>query len=138
LAKTVLKQIMSYAIRHDFYAGGNPVAEVDRLGRRRKKPVGLNDSETEEVRQAVRSWRHEPGLPGPRPTNALADMGKEYDKVTEIVMMGMESLLTGTNGGLIGVGKSDPDREFRDFVLGAVASAGGRNSHERPRPAYLQ
>jgi integrase len=74
LAKTVLKQIMSYAIRHDFYAGGNPVVEVDRLGRRRKKPVGLNDSEMEEVRQAVRSWRHEPGLPGPRPTNALADV----------------------------------------------------------------
>jgi hypothetical protein len=74
LAKTVLKQIMSYAIRHDFYAGGNPVVEVDRLGRRHKKPVGLNDSEMEEVRQAVRSWRQEPGLPGPRPTNALADV----------------------------------------------------------------
>ena len=65
-------------------------------------------------------------------------MGKDYEKVTEIVTMGMESLFTGTNGGLIGVGRSDPDREFRDFVLGAVATAGGRNSHEKPLPAYLQ
>jgi hypothetical protein len=37
-------------------------------------------------------------------------MGKEYENVTEIVTMGMESLFTGTNGGLIGVGRSDPDR----------------------------
>jgi hypothetical protein len=65
-------------------------------------------------------------------------MGKEYDKVTEIVTMGMESLFTGTNGGLIGIGRSDPDREFRDFILGAVATAGGRNPHEKPLPAYLQ
>jgi hypothetical protein len=56
-------------------------------------------------------------------------MGKEYENVTEIVTMGMESLFTGTNGGLIGVGRSDPDREFRDFILGAVAAAG-------TRPAY--
>jgi hypothetical protein len=65
-------------------------------------------------------------------------MGKEYDKVTEIVTMGMESLFTGTNGGLIGVGRSDPDREFRDFILGAVATAGGRNEHKEPIPAFLQ
>lgn len=55
-------------------------------------------------------------------------MGKEYEKVTEIVTMGMESLFTGTNGGLIGVGRSDLDREFRDFILGAVATAGTRSS----------
>lgn len=65
-------------------------------------------------------------------------MGKDYDKVTEIVTMGMESLFTGTNGGLIGVGRSDPDREFRDFILGAVATAGGRNKHVAPLPAFLQ
>jgi hypothetical protein len=53
-------------------------------------------------------------------------MGKEYEHVTEIVMVGMESLFTGTNGGLIGVGRSAPDREFRDFILGAVATAGTR------------
>lgn len=65
-------------------------------------------------------------------------MGRDYPKVTEIVTMGMESLFTGTNGGLIGIGKADPDREFRDFVLGAVATAGGANKHERPLPAFLQ
>lgn len=50
--------------------------------------------------------------------------------------MGMESLFTGTNGGLIGIGRSDPAREFRDFILGAVATAGGRNTHETPLPAW--
>lgn len=56
------------------------------------------------------------------PTNRY--MGKEYGNVTEIITMGMESLFTGTNGGLIVVGHSDADREFRDFILGAVATAG--------------
>ncbi|MDJ0354474.1 site-specific integrase [Pseudarthrobacter sp. PH31-O2] len=74
LAKTVLKQIMSYAIRHDLYAGDNPVTEVDRLGRVQKKPVGLSDATTEEIRNAVRDWRQAPGHPGPRPTNTLADV----------------------------------------------------------------
>lgn len=36
------------------------------------------------------------------------------------------------------IGRSDLDREFRDFILGAVATAGGRNPHEKPLPAYLQ
>lgn len=74
LAKTVLKQIMSYAIRHDLYAGDNPVTEVDRLGRVQKKPVGLSDETTEELRNAVRDWRQAPGHSGPRPTNTLADV----------------------------------------------------------------
>lgn len=38
-------------------------------------------------------------------------------KVHQIVTIGIDSLLTGTNGGLIGVGRSDPDWEFCDFIL---------------------
>lgn len=44
-------------------------------------------------------------------------MGKEYEKVTEMVTMGMASLFMGANGGVIGVGRSDQDREFRNFIL---------------------
>ncbi|MDQ0729406.1 tyrosine-type recombinase/integrase [Arthrobacter sp. B1I2] len=74
LAKTVLMQIMSYAIRHDLYVGGNPVREVDRLNRPRKKPVSLSAATLHDVREAVGSWRTEPGQFGPRPSNVLADV----------------------------------------------------------------
>ncbi|MGO4650733.1 tyrosine-type recombinase/integrase [Arthrobacter sp. 2RAF22] len=74
LAKTVLQQIMSYAIRHDLYVGGNPVREVDRVNRPRKKPVALSAATLHDVREAVRTWRTEPGHFGPRPSNVLADV----------------------------------------------------------------
>ncbi|AUZ33635.1 integrase [Arthrobacter sp. PGP41] len=74
LAKTVLKQIMSYAVRHDLYVWGNPVVEVDRLRKPRKKPVGLSESTVMEVREAVRNWGLEPGRFGPRPSSVLADV----------------------------------------------------------------
>ncbi|MHA7297666.1 tyrosine-type recombinase/integrase [Pseudarthrobacter sp. MDT3-1] len=74
LAKTVLQQIMSYAIRHDMYVGGNPVREVDRIERPRKKPVGLSEATLQDVRDAVRNWRAGPGHSGPRPSTVLADV----------------------------------------------------------------
>lgn len=74
LAKTVLKQIMSYAIRHDLYVGDNPVREVDQLRQIRKKPVGLSAATLQDVREAVRNWRTEPGQSGPRPSSVLADV----------------------------------------------------------------
>jgi len=78
LAKTVLKQIMSYAVRHDLYIWGNPVVEVDRLRKPRKKPrkkpLGLSETTLVEVREAVRNWGLEPGRSGPRPSSVLADI----------------------------------------------------------------
>ncbi|MDF9752784.1 hypothetical protein [Arthrobacter sp. ES3-54] len=65
-------------------------------------------------------------------------MGKEYNKVTEIVKMGMESLFTGTNGGLIGIGTLRPGPGIPRLHPGAVATAGGRNSHETPLSAWLK
>jgi integrase len=74
LAKTVLKQIMSYAVRHDLYIWGNPVVEVDRLRKPRKKPLGLSNSTLVDVRDAVRNRGREPGRSGPRPSSVLADI----------------------------------------------------------------
>jgi hypothetical protein len=74
LAKTVLKQIMSYAIRHDLYVGDNPVHEVDQLRQVQKKPVGLSPATPQDVREAVQNWRAEPGRSGPRPSSVLADV----------------------------------------------------------------
>ncbi|MFF2678081.1 tyrosine-type recombinase/integrase [Arthrobacter koreensis] len=74
IGKTILRQIMSFAIRHDYYVGANPVLEVDRVSRIAKKPRALDMAALEVIRAAVRNWRSEPGLPGPAPTNALSDI----------------------------------------------------------------
>lgn len=74
LAKTVLNQILSYAIRHDLYTDSNPVRDVDRLVKPKKKPQGLTEATLGEVRAAVAIWRREPGLSGPRPTSLVADI----------------------------------------------------------------
>lgn len=74
LAKTVLNQVLSYAIRHDLYTDSNPVRDVDRLVKPKKKPQRLTEATLEEVRAAVATWRREPGLSGPRPTSLLADV----------------------------------------------------------------
>ncbi|MDR6623424.1 site-specific integrase [Sinomonas atrocyanea] len=74
LAKTVLNQILSYAIRHDLYTDSNPVHDVDRMVRPKKIPKGLTAATLEEVREAVAVWRRKPGVSGPRPTSVLADI----------------------------------------------------------------
>ena len=53
-------------------------------------------------------------------------IGKEYEGTThtEVLSVGMESLFTGSNGGLIGMSKDKPDLEHRDLVLGVLATAG--------------
>ena len=74
IGKTVLRQTMSYAIRHDLYMESNPVAEVDRIPRKVTKPQALDATSLEAIREAVSTWRAEPGLPGPRPTSTLSDV----------------------------------------------------------------
>ncbi|MCC3280708.1 site-specific integrase [Arthrobacter sp. zg-Y40] len=74
IGKTVLRQMMSYAIRHDLYVESNPVAEVDRIPRKVVKPRALDTASLEAIREAVSMWRAEPGLSGPRPTSTLSDI----------------------------------------------------------------
>lgn len=51
-------------------------------------------------------------------------MGKVYDTgFREILSMGMESLFTGTNGGLAGIGNETPDPDYKKFILGVLASS---------------
>ena len=55
-----------------------------------------------------------------------AYIGKEYrdSNATEVMSMGMESLFTGTHGGLVGAGRYAADADMRAFVLGVLATAG--------------
>lgn len=74
IGKTVLRQVMSYAIRQDLYTESNPVAEVDRIPRKKRKPEALDLSTLGSVREAMKTWRTVPGLPGPGPTSTLSDV----------------------------------------------------------------
>lgn len=50
-------------------------------------------------------------------------MGKQYDQDNrEILSMGSESVFSGTNGGLLGIGTQRKDLEMRSFILGLYAS----------------
>lgn len=74
IGKIVLKQVMSYAIRHDLFAGSNPVTEVDRLNSVKRSPVALDLETVAQIRAAVSGWRTEPSVYGPRPTGVLSDV----------------------------------------------------------------
>lgn len=59
-------------------------------------------------------------------------MGRVYKNSshTEFLSVAMESMFAGTNGGLIGVGRSGSDRESRDMALGILATASGGRKQE--------
>lgn len=64
-------------------------------------------------------------------------MGRSYDHgTTEIMSMGMESVFAGTNGGLIGVAGGSEDLEMRNFILGTLATAGGKRKREQRPSAW--
>lgn len=53
-------------------------------------------------------------------------MGRVYDHdATEVLTMGMESVFTGTEGGLIGIGGKPADPDMRNFILGTLAIVPG-------------
>jgi hypothetical protein len=56
-------------------------------------------------------------------------MGRHYDTgTTEILSMGMEAMFAGAHGGLIGIGRSKPDIEYRNMVLGILTTADGQKA----------
>lgn len=69
-----------------------------------------------------------------RPDNFVeAYIGKEYTDfmgdirdATEVITMGTQGMFGGDHGGLIGMGQAQRDDDMRHFILGAMASAGGR------------
>lgn len=55
-------------------------------------------------------------------------MGRIYDHdATEVLTMGMESVFTGTEGGLIGIGGKPEDPDMRNFILGTLAIVPGNS-----------
>lgn len=55
-------------------------------------------------------------------------MGKLYDgDVREILSMGMESLFAGAHGGFVGIMETDADPEYKQLILGMLASTSQTN-----------
>lgn len=69
-AKTVLSLSLGLATRYEAIPK-NPVRDVKRMKRPSAEVISLTPGEVEAIRAAVRTWRREPGLPGPRPDGQL-------------------------------------------------------------------
>lgn len=74
IARTVLNQMIGMAVRHDALAA-NPVRDIGRLPRKRRRARAIDIDDLHKVRTAIRKWQTgRPGRPGPRHTNDLADI----------------------------------------------------------------
>ncbi|WP_159619473.1 tyrosine-type recombinase/integrase [Arthrobacter zhaoguopingii] len=73
LAKVVLKAVLDVAVRHETISY-NPVKNVAPLPRKQIQPRSLSAPSLAQVREAVRSWRNEPGTFGPPNDGMLTDI----------------------------------------------------------------
>lgn len=69
-AKVVLNLALGLAVRYEALER-NPVRGTARLRRPKRKPKSLSIETVQTVRDAVRAWRKDEGLPGPRPDGQL-------------------------------------------------------------------
>ena len=69
-AKTVLSLAFGLAVRYDALKE-NPVRDTARLRKPPSQAMALTLKEVEAIRRAVRSWRREEGLSGPKPDGQL-------------------------------------------------------------------
>ncbi|WP_372439336.1 phage integrase central domain-containing protein [Arthrobacter sunyaminii] len=86
IGKTVLRQVMSYAIRQDLYTESDPVAEVDRepaekeetgsLGRVHIERCSRNDEDLVDHARASWACPESPGLPGYRTAHRPRELGR--------------------------------------------------------------
>ncbi|MQA27416.1 MAG: tyrosine-type recombinase/integrase [Micromonosporaceae bacterium] len=74
IARTVLNQMIGMAVRHDALAV-NPVRDIGRLPKKRRRVRAIDIGDLHKVRAAIRRWQTgRPGRPGPRHTDDLADI----------------------------------------------------------------
>lgn len=69
-AKTVLSLALGLAVRYDALKE-NPIRETSRLRKPPSKTMALTVEQVEAIRLAVRTWRRDSGLSGPKPDGQL-------------------------------------------------------------------
>jgi integrase len=123
-AKTVLSLAFGLAVRYDALAK-NPVRDTAKLRKPPSQTMALTKEQVEAIRAAVRSWRREEGLSGPKPDGQL-------EQIIE-VMLGTSARI----GEVLALRKCDIDVTVAPAtvrICGTIVSPAGEPTHRQPHP----
>lgn len=123
-ARTVLSLALGLAVRYDALPR-NPVRETKRLRKPPTKVKALSVADVAAVREAVRAWRRDDGLPGPKPDGQL-------EQIVE-VMLGSSARI----GEVLALRKCDVDvirTPARVRICGTIVSPKGVATYRQEHP----
>jgi len=123
-ARTVLSLAFGLAVRYDAL-GENPVRETARLRPQPSQAMALTVAQVEAIRHAVRAWRRDPGLCGPKPDGQL-------EQIIE-VMLGTSARI----GEVLAIRKGDVDVTCSPStvrICGTIVSPSGKPTHRQSAP----
>jgi integrase len=123
-ARTVLSLALGLAVRYEALAK-NPVRDTVRLRKPPSTAMALTVEQVEAIRRAVRSWRRESGLAGPKPDGQL-------EQIIE-VMLGTSARI----GEVLAICKCDVDVTKSPAtvrICGTIVSPAGKPSHRQGHP----
>jgi integrase len=123
-ARTVLSLSLGLAVRYDAMPR-NPVRETRRLRKPPTKVKALTVADIAAVREAIRAWRRDDGLPGPKPDGQL-------EQIVE-VMLGSSARI----GEVLALRKCDVDvtcRPARVRICGTIISPKGIATYRQEHP----
>jgi integrase len=123
-ARTVLSLALGLAVRYEAIPK-NPVRDTVRLRKPPTTAMALTVDQVEAIRRAVRSWRREPGLAGPKPDGQL-------EQIIE-VMLGTSARI----GEVLAIRKCDVDVTVTPAtvrICGTIVSPKGKPTHRQHHP----
>ena len=123
-ARTVLSLAFGLAVRYDALRE-NPVRETARLRPPPSQAMALTVAQVEAIRHAVRAWRRDPGLCGPKPDGQL-------EQIIE-VMLGTSARI----GEVLAIRKGDVDVTCSPAtvrICGTIVSPSGKPTHRQSAP----
>jgi integrase len=123
-ARTVLSLALGLAVRYEAIPK-NPVRDTVRLRKPPTTAMALTVEQVEAIRRAVRSWRRESGLAGPKPDGQL-------EQIIE-VMLGTSARI----GEVLAIRKCDVDVTVTPAtvrICGTIVSPKGKPTHRQHHP----
>lgn len=127
-ARTVLSLALGLAVRYEAIAK-NPVRDTVRLRRPPSTAMALTVEQVEAIRRAVRTWRRESGLAGPKPDGQL-------EQIIE-VMLGTSARI----GEVLAIRKCDVDVTVSPAtvrICGTIVSPKGKPTHRQHHPKTMK
>jgi integrase len=123
-ARTVLSLSLGLAVRYDALPR-NPVRETKRLRKPPAKVKAMSAADIAAIREAIRAWRRDDGLPGPKPDGQL-------EQIVE-VMLGSSARI----GEVLALRKCDVDvtrTPARLRICGTIVSPKGVATYRQEHP----